>query len=179
MGDEVCRTQSGNNNAYCQDNKISWFDWNLKQEHEDVFRFVQLLIDGRLRRDTSHPHFNLSLNELLLKAKIVWHGVRVNQPDWAPFSHSIAFTVRSLHEKMEYHFIINAFRESLRFQFAHSYLGKSWKRWIDTSLESPDDICQWHHAFAVEGKEYHVNAFSIVVFISLFGRCLGRISCSS
>jgi glycogen operon protein len=168
MGDEVCRTQSGNNNAYCQDNKMSWFDWNLKQEHEDVFRFVKLLIDGRLRRDTSHSHFDLSLNQLLSKSKIVWHGVRVNQPDWASFSHSIAFTILSLHEKMEYHFIINAYRESLRFQLPIPISGKPWKRWIDTSLKSPDDICLWHHANINEENEYNVTAYSIVVFISFF-----------
>lgn len=166
MGDEVCRTQSGNNNAYCQDNKMSWFNWNLKQEQKAVFRFVKLLIDGRLRRDTAHPHFNLSLSQLLSKAKIVWHGVKVNQPDWSHFSHSIAFTVRSLHEKMEYHFIINAFRESLRFQLPIPASGKPWKRWIDTALESPDDICGWHQAPPIEGKEYNVTAWSIVVLIS-------------
>ena len=165
MGDEVCRTQYGNNNAYCQDNKLSWFNWNLEQEHAAIFRFVQLLIDGRLRRDTAHFHFNLSLSQLLSKAKIAWHGVRLDQPDWSPFSHSIAFTIRSLEEKMEYHFIINAFRESLRFQLPAAYTGKPWKRWIDTFLESPDDICGWHHARAIEEKEYNVNAYSIVVFI--------------
>jgi glycogen operon protein len=166
MGDEVCRTQSGNNNAYCQDNKMSWFNWNLKQEHEDVFRFVRLLIDGRLRRDSSHPHFNMSLNQLLSNAKIVWHGVKVNQPDWSHFSHTIAFTVRSLSEKMEYHFMINAFSKSLFFELPIPTAGKSWKRWIDTSLESPDDICLWHDASLTEEKEYNVFAYSIVVLIS-------------
>jgi len=168
MGDEVCRTQSGNNNAYCQDNKMSWFNWNLQQEHKDVFRFVQLLIDGRLRRDTAHSHFNLSLNELLSKAKIAWHGVRINEPDWTYFSRSIAFTIRSLQEKMEYHVIMNAFREPLCFQLPVPTTGKPWKRWIDTSLESPDDICSWRHAFPTNEKEYRVNARSIVVLISFF-----------
>ena len=169
MGDEVCRTQLGNNNAYCQDNKMSWFDWNLKQEHEDVFRFVQLLIVGRLRRETSHPHFNLSLNQLLSNAKIIWHGIKLNQPDWSHFSHSIAFTIRSLREKMEYHFIINAFHEPLHFELPIPTTGQPWKRWIDTSLESPDDICVWHHAYPADEKEYNVNAHSVVVFISFFG----------
>lgn len=166
MGDEVCRTQSGNNNSYCQDNKLSWFDWNLKQAHEDVFRFVQLLIDGRLRRDTSHFRFSLTLNQLLSSAKIVWHGVKIGQPDWSASSHSIAFTIRSLREKMEYHFMINAFSESLRFQLPIPISGKLWERWIDTSLDSPDDICHWHHAYPIKENEYDVNAYSIVVLIN-------------
>ena len=51
MGDEVRRTQHGNNNAYCQDNETSWFDWTLLEKHADVHRFVRLLIARRLLRD--------------------------------------------------------------------------------------------------------------------------------
>ncbi len=54
MGDEVRRTQSGNNNAYCQDNEISWFDWTLVTKHADVHRFVTLLSARRLLRDMEH-----------------------------------------------------------------------------------------------------------------------------
>ena len=54
MGDEVRRTQRGNNNAYCQDNEISWFDWTLLEKHADVHRFVSLLNARRLLRDVEH-----------------------------------------------------------------------------------------------------------------------------
>ena len=54
MGDEVRRSQRGNNNAYCQDNDTSWFDWNLVGKHADVHRFVRLLIERRLLRDVEH-----------------------------------------------------------------------------------------------------------------------------
>ena len=47
MGDEVRRTQRGNNNAYCQDNEISWFDWSLLEKHRDIHRFVRILIENR------------------------------------------------------------------------------------------------------------------------------------
>ena len=47
MGDEVRRTQRGNNNAYCQDNEISWFDWSLLEKHRDIHRFVKILIENR------------------------------------------------------------------------------------------------------------------------------------
>src|SRR4030095_1576278 len=52
MGDEVRRTQQGNNNAYCQDNEGNWFDWSLLVKHEDVHRFVKLLIARRTLRDS-------------------------------------------------------------------------------------------------------------------------------
>ena len=51
MGDEMRRTQRGNNNAYCQDNEISWLDWTLLERHRDVHRFVKSLIAFRMRRD--------------------------------------------------------------------------------------------------------------------------------
>ena len=54
MGDEVRRSQRGNNNAYCQDNDTSWFDWNLLSKHADVLRFVKLLIERRVLRDVEH-----------------------------------------------------------------------------------------------------------------------------
>jgi len=54
MGDEVRRTQRGNNNAYCHDNEISWFDWTLLSKHADLHRFVKLLVARRLMRDLEH-----------------------------------------------------------------------------------------------------------------------------
>ncbi len=53
MGDEVRRTQGGNNNAYCQDNEISWFDWTLLERHADIHRFVRTLIRYRLSPSTA------------------------------------------------------------------------------------------------------------------------------
>ena len=49
MGDEMRRTQRGNNNAYCQDNEVSWLDWSLLDRHRDLHRFVRMLIAHRLR----------------------------------------------------------------------------------------------------------------------------------
>ncbi len=85
MGDEMRRTQRGNNNAYCQDNEVSWLDWSLLDRHPDLHRFVQTLIADRLRgiEMGGEESFGLSLNELLRRAQIDWHGVRLGQPDWS------------------------------------------------------------------------------------------------
>ena len=83
MGDEVRRTQQGNNNAYCQDDEISWFDWTLVEKHADVHRFVRLLNARRLLRSVETDQPRLSLNQLLRKANRTWHGVRLGQPDWS------------------------------------------------------------------------------------------------
>ena len=70
MGDEMRRTQRGNNNAYCQDGTISWLDWSLLERHDDVRRFVKELNAFRQRRDMAHERTKWTLNELLQKAEI-------------------------------------------------------------------------------------------------------------
>jgi len=167
MGDELRRTQRGNNNAYCQDNEISWFDWDLAEKNGEIFRFVQLLIQGRLLRDLAKPQFAMSLNQLLRTSEIRWHGVRLNQPDWSDHSHSIAFNVRSLSGTMETYFILNAFKEPLAFELPVLNSDRQWKRWIDTSLESPYDICHWNEATPVNTNEYYTGANTIVVLICI------------
>ena len=63
MGDEARRTQHGNNNAYCHDNELSWFDWTLVARHADVHRFVTLLNERRLMRSVEHEHRRLTLDD--------------------------------------------------------------------------------------------------------------------
>ena len=69
MGDEVRRTQQGNNNAYCQDNETSWFDWTLIEKNADVHRFVSLLAERRLLRDLEPERRNESLNQVLRRPR--------------------------------------------------------------------------------------------------------------
>jgi isoamylase len=166
MGDEVRRTQSGNNNAYCQDNEISWFDWALVAKHADVHRFVTLLNARRLLRDEEHERRRLSLNQLLRHAKTAWHGVKLNQPDWSPASRSVAFTAEVRKEKLMFHLILNAYWEALDFELPPAVSGNPWRRWIDTALDSPNDIVEWQSSPSIPGSSYRAEPRSVVV---LFG----------
>ena len=138
MGDEVRRTQNGNNNAYCQDNETSWFDWSLVQENSEMLRFVTELI--QFRRQLPRPkNPQLTLPEILEPAPIVWHGTELEQPDWSEHSHSVAFTIQA--PSKWYHVIFNAFWEPLEFQIPVLPNGFArWRRIMDTSLHSPEDI---------------------------------------
>src|SRR5437899_9846807 len=120
MGDEVRRTQGGNNNAYCQDNETSWFDWTQLARRADVHRFVSLLNARRVLRDVEHEEKRVALSQLISQAAITWHGVKLGEPDWRPFSHSVAFTVRSSFDRTRYHIIANAYCEP--FEFKHHTL---------------------------------------------------------
>ncbi|RQW90103.1 MAG: glycogen debranching enzyme GlgX [Geobacter sp.] len=166
MGDEVRKTQQGNNNAYCQDNELSWFDWDLLPVHSDVHRFCKHLIYRRLRRDLlSAENVIMSLNQLLRKSRIEWHGVRLHQPDWSYDSHSIALTAWSHDERLMYHLIFNAYQEALEFQIppVSPDTSSGWRRLLDTSLTSPHDICYWKDAPVISGTSYTVLPHSVIV----------------
>jgi glycogen operon protein len=167
MGDEVRRTQGGNNNAYCQDNEASWFDWMLLQKHADVQRFVKLLTARRLLRDAEHERERTSLNRLIREANKAWHGVRLNQPDWGDHSHSVAFTVEVRQENLLFHVILNAYWEPLDFELPTAGGGGNpWRRWIDTALETPNDIVAWREAPLVPGPTYRVGARTVVTLFA-------------
>jgi isoamylase len=162
MGDEVRRTQNGNNNAYCQDNETSWFDWGLLAKHADLYRFVRLLNRYRLMRDFEPTPQSLSLNQLLRMGNRVWHGVKLGQPDWSVTSHSLALQVQCRGENIVLYVILNAYWEWLEFELPATG-GEPWHRWIDTSLDSPDDVSEWHCAPRVESGVYRTGPRSVVV----------------
>ncbi|HEY7746501.1 MAG TPA: glycogen debranching protein GlgX [Desulfuromonadales bacterium] len=168
MGDEARRTQGGNNNAYCQDNPLSWFDWDLPGRHADVHRFVRLLIAARLQRDTAVEDPDLTLNQLLRQARLEWHGVRPDQPDWGRDSHSVALTVWSLSGRFVFHYMVNAWWQPLEFALppAQDLPGGRWRRWLDTSLPSPDDIVPMEEAPAVDGGTYKLPPHSLAVMLA-------------
>ena len=170
MGDEARRTQFGNNNAYCQDNETSWFDWGLLAKHVDVHRFVSLLNARRRLRNTEIERQRISLNQLLRGANLTWHGVKVGQPDWGTSSHSIALTVEMRDERLTVHLIANAYWKALDFELPRvDKTGENlWRRWIDTALDSPNDIVPWDTAASVPGYAYRAEAHSVVVlFVGL------------
>ena len=172
MGDEARRSQSGNNNAYCQDNEISWFDWTLLEKHAEVHRFVSLLNAGRLERDAEHEHRRLSLNQLLRQASKAWHGVKVGQPDWGGHSHSLAFEAELPREGLRVYLILNAYWEPLDFELPPVGDGGAgpWRRWIDTALESPQDIVPSQAAPLLSDRIYRAAARSVVVLFGDIGR---------
>jgi len=167
MGDEVRHTQRGNNNAYCQDNETSWFDWTRVAQHADLHRFVTLLIARRLQRDVEHERQRVSLSQLIREANKAWHGIRLGQPDWGACSHSLAFTAEIRKQKLRIHLILNAYWEALDFELPpEDEKGNSWRRWIDTALEPPHDIAPWQEAVPVSGQTYRAEARSVVVLFA-------------
>lgn len=166
MGDEVRRTQGGNNNAYCQDTELNWFDWSLVERHAGLHRFVRHLITNRLHRESTVRGDGLSLNELLRRSRIEWHGVQLHKPDWGDDSHSVAIGIRSLTGRFVIHVMFNAWWDELTFELPPLFVNREWRRWLDTSRPSPDDICVWEESPIFPHQTCTVPPRSIVALIS-------------
>ena len=165
MGDEVRRSQQGNNNAYCQDNQTSWFDWTLAAKHADVHRFLKLISGHRLMRFGPELQ-GVTLNQLLRMADRTWHGVRYGKPDWSASSHTLALSVSCPDQNLIIYLILNAYWEPLDFELP-PHNGDPWRRWIDTGLGSPDDIVEWNSAPPVASYAYRAVPRSVVALYAV------------
>lgn len=162
MGDEVGRSQQGNNNAYCQDNELSWFDWELVDKNRDLKQFVQKLIHWRLRNITHDQTRHGTLAQVLDETKVSWHGVEVDQPDWSENSHSLALTLRDPRTETLVYMAINAYHEPLVFKLP-PVSGCHWLRIVDTALPHPETIVDVEHALVVGNDHYKLSGYSFVV----------------
>jgi glycogen operon protein len=169
MGDEARRTQRGNNNAYSQDNELSWLDWNLVERHRDLRRFVRKLIELRLAFDPSAQldAVSVSLSEFLERARISWHGVRLGAPDWSYPSRSLAVGFSTPDGRTRAHCLFNAYWEPLEFELPAARHG--WRRLVDTALAPPDDARTWGEGSVVPDGRYAAQPRSVVVL-----GCVGR-----
>jgi len=173
MGDEFCRTQFGNNNAYCQDNHISWVDWSRKLKFNDIFNFTKNMINFRkshcaLRRDRFFTGRDLSGDGI---ADITWHGVKPFKPDFGYYSHSLAFMISGedyiqgcKERDNDIYVVLNSFIKDLQFEIPKLPNGKKWYRVVDTSQESPKDFLL--EPSIIQDKHYTVHSRSSIVLIS-------------
>jgi len=167
MGDEARRTQNGNNNAYCQDNELSWLDWTLVERHADLRRFVRQLIQLRFQRDAVRTGDRVPLIELLERARVRFHGVHVNHPDWSRASRSLALSATSLSGHIYMYFALNMYWEPLSFELPAPPRTSPWRRGIDTGLAPPDDITgDLATAPVVSGPSYLLESRSILALFS-------------
>jgi isoamylase len=180
-GDEFMRTQSGNNNAYCQDNNISYLDWTMAEANKEMVDFVRKLINFRKR----HPHFwqenfftgrDLDLDAI---KDIIWYSEDLKLPEWnSPEKGFLAFLIKgnelrgvSVEEKeCDILVILNTLKEEKSFQLPRIHPGAVFSRIIDTSLPSGLDILEDQNAVQLPGHVYHpVAPQSVVILVSKSG----------
>lgn len=170
-GDEIGRTQQGNNNAYCQDNAVTWIDWALVKKNADLFRFFKTMIAFR-KRHTSlcRTDFFKGTRNARGIADIAWHGTRLCAPQWKdPSAKVLAFTLGAVQESdSDIHVMMNMDMQAYDFELVAlpKGCGFAWYRCADTSLPSPADFLDDGKEQKVTTPTYHVQPRSIVIVVS-------------
>ncbi|OQY07856.1 MAG: glycogen debranching enzyme, partial [Fusobacteriia bacterium 4572_132] len=170
MGDEFCRTQRGNNNAYCHENEINLVNWQRKEEFSDINEFVNKMMGFRKKHHSlKRSHFFLSKD---LSGDgipdITWHGLELNKPDWGYFSNTLAFMIsgsdfiiKETPEDNDIYIALNSYYKDLEFELP-KLDGKKWYRIVDT--DKKDSYLD--EGIEIKTKKYKVAARSSIVLIS-------------
>lgn len=156
-GDEFMHTQAGNNNPYNQDNEVGWIDWDRLDANQDMFRFFKMMIAFR----KLHPSLARSR---FWREDVRWYGVG-RDTDFAYDSRSLAFALHGgSQQDNDIYVMINAYWEELTFQIQEGEVD-TWRRVVDTSLESPFDFLEPSNESPLQSLYYCVPARAIVVLV--------------
>ncbi|MBI4678717.1 MAG: glycogen debranching protein GlgX [Elusimicrobia bacterium] len=166
-GDEFRRTQLGNNNAWCQDNELSWLDWGLARRHRGVLGFFKAMIAFRKAHRSLQRgrFFDGSYNERGLR-DIAWHGCALERPGWDdPEARALAFTLAGFDGEEDLHAMMNMHWEPHYFELPR-VPGRRWVRAVDTAMPGPDAVAAPGQGTPVTERECRVDARSVVVLAS-------------
>ncbi len=169
MGDEVRRTQHGNNNAYAQDNPTAWFDWQDPVQHADTLRFAQRLVAFRLAHPELHrPRFFDGTTNARGLPDLAWHGCRLDAPYWSdPWARALAVTLGATDDLGDdLHVIANMSDDALPFDLP-AVDGRRWARAVDTSLPEGTDIADPGAEQPIGTTSYLAGPRSVVVLVSI------------
>ncbi len=128
MGDEIGRSQGGNNNTWCQNNPLGWMNWNKNDQDLELFNYVKLLIKIRKKFINLFNPCNNNSEELI---NYQWHGISTNKPDWSSWSHTLAFSLNKCNTNEPLVWIaLNAYSKNIKFSPPKPI--KKWLKIIDT-----------------------------------------------
>ena len=132
MGDEVGRSQGGNNNCWCQNNSLGWMNWDNNQQDLELLSYIKYLI--RIRKKFIN-FFNPDLSQSKIDRDNIptyhWHGAELENPDWSSWSHTIAFSINKGKNNPLLWAGLNAYSKSIDFCLPKS--NRKWLKIIDTS----------------------------------------------
>jgi isoamylase len=172
-GDEFLRTQGGNNNAYCQDNEVSWVNWDLAAQNADFLRFVKEMIALRKRHPALRRRGFFRGRGATGDGRpdVIWHGMEPRNPDFSIQSRTLAFALDGRltggEPDCDFYVACNSSNEVLPFRIPMAPSRIPWRRVIDTALAAPLDIVAEE-----EGPEvtpltaYPVAPYSMVVLVA-------------
>jgi glycogen operon protein len=165
-GDEILRSQQGNNNCYCQDNELSWIDWNLLEENREMFLFTRAMIRLRKRHPCLMQRQFLSgaVSEASGIKDIAWHGTKLNMPKWNDATSCVLACTLSRVEPQEedLHIMLNMSQEDLSMELPGLQAG-GWYLAMDTANGIDKDIIEPERQAIISSKTVLVHSHSVVV----------------
>ncbi|WP_026043559.1 glycogen debranching protein GlgX [Treponema primitia] len=175
-GDEFARTQGGNNNAYCQDNEISWYDWTLMEKNSGIFRFVKEMIAFRLRHHGfMRPEFYTGRDgNYNAIPDISWFDEKGAELDWEKTDPCLALRmdgsradILADRDDNDFFIMFNSGAKQVKFKVCEPMAGKKWYLAVDTSLPSPDDfLSPGQERLLPDQDEYFLQSRSMVILLS-------------
>jgi glycogen operon protein len=164
MGDEVAHTKRGNNNTYCQDNDLNWFDWSLVETHAEILEFTKHCIAFRHQHPVLRSARHFAHRDLVGSGypDISWHGVRAWYTDWSDYVRTLAFMLDGEHASGGAFFddsiyvAMNMHWETHIFELPALPEGLHWYVFINTSDGAPQTICEPGHEVRVDDQHYFV-----------------------
>jgi isoamylase len=159
-GDEFRRTQSGNNNPYCQDNETSWHDWSCLEQHREIFRFTRGMIAFR------RVHPILSKEQFYSDAGIHWFGPQGGLPNWAdPKEKQFACLIHE-DEQRALCLMFNAGADAVDFRLPPILPQARWHLTADTSREAPQDLfAAGEEPLWEDPQTYHLSPRSSAILL--------------
>jgi isoamylase len=178
MGDEIARTQYGNNNTYCHDNELNWFNWDQVEENGDLFRFFKNIIAFRHAHPVLRNRWHFSNQDYMGSgvADITWHGIQAWHADWGDTSRVLAFMLDGKHAKNgsaqdnTLYVALNMYWDALPFELPKVSSRMKWHMAVNTSMPSPQDIYE-PGSEPVVGDQSHVlvGGRSVTVLVGKSG----------
>jgi len=174
MGDEIARTQGGNNNAYGHDSELSWMDWALLKSNADLFRFVKNCLAFRNAHPVLRNRTHLRNQDYVGSGypDISWHGVRAWQPDWSGTSRTLTFMLCGKHAnngKTQDNYIyvaMNMYWEAQLFELPGLPPGMQWHVSTNTIATPPEDIWEpGHEPLLQDQQQFHIGPRSVVILV--------------
>jgi len=172
-GDEFMRSQGGNNNTYCHDNEINWYNWDqiANETSQEMIRYWSMLIKKRTRyiNHFKGRYFTGQSNKYGL-SEVAWHGTQLNNPGWNDaearcFAVTYGDTAEDTDQTANIHCMFNMYWDGVEFELPQLE-GLSWYRSIDTAQPTPNDIAEPENMVKITGNSYMVGGRSVVVLVS-------------
>lgn len=176
-GDEIGNSQFGNNNVYCQDNEISWLNWEDLDKNYEFFRFFRNMIEFR----KAHPilrmydHLQAEDHRGLGSADISWHGLRPNEPDWSEESRQLAFMLNGQYAESPggcrddfIYVAMNSHWEKAEFELPALPAGMKWHVFCNTGQNYPDEITSAGAEIPIRGKKIKLIGRSLSILVGKY-----------